>query len=222
MPRIVNKSFSSDVDSEWILELESEDHFLTYWQQARLIYDTCSASERIAEVGVGSSLLADMLRRRGWSIFTVDIDEKKSPDLCSDMRAAAYSANEIEAIAAFEVFEHVPFYHFADSVSYFHQENIKKIIFSLPRCESIFFSASLKLPRLRKFQLALSRNLKIISTKNHYWELGLSDRTLPGGKEIISFRTLEKTLSDSGFSLAHVGKLSQIQFFVAERAGRSA
>ena len=67
-------SYSSD----WINDLESEEHFNWYFQQASIVYNNCSKTSALLEIGVGTGLLSDLLKKRGWNIKTLDIDEKKN------------------------------------------------------------------------------------------------------------------------------------------------
>ncbi len=47
--------------ADWINGLEQEMHFNWYFHQADLIYKNCSREEKLLEIGVGTSLLSDLL-----------------------------------------------------------------------------------------------------------------------------------------------------------------
>jgi hypothetical protein len=202
--------------SEWIHELEKEIHFNWYYHQAELVYRNCNRDQKLLEIGIGTGLLSDLLRRRRWNITTLDIDEEKHPDHCANAMDFNYVEHEIDAILAFEIFEHIPFSTFTKLVEKLAQSRVDLICFSLPWSERQIFHFALKLPKLRLFRGSLRVPRKTILTKAHFWEL--SRVTMPAAdKRLVQLRTVSDLFSDFGFSLDIGKKVDYIQYLTAKR-----
>jgi len=157
--------------SDWIADLEQELHFNWCYQQADLAYSNCRRDQRILEIGIGTGLLSDLLRKRGWNIKTLDIDENKSPDFCSSASEFDFIHHNIEIVLAFEIFEHIPFSTFEKVVDKLADSDLKAIYFSLPWNERQLIDFRLKLPRLEPLVWSLSFPTGEIVTRAHFWEL---------------------------------------------------
>ena len=48
--------------ADWIHKLESKKHWLHYWHQLNILLSNLSESDRILEVGVGTSLTSNYLK----------------------------------------------------------------------------------------------------------------------------------------------------------------
>lgn len=114
--------------SDWIHNLESDLHFSWYWNQADLVYTHCSREQNIVEISVGTNLLSDLLKRRGWKVRTIDIDKEKKPDFCVSAADFDYAAKKIDVVLAFEVFEHIPFATFETLVKNLSHSNVKDLV----------------------------------------------------------------------------------------------
>lgn len=206
-------SYSSD----WILNLESEEHFLWYHRQARIVYENCAKNQSILEIGVGTSLLSDLLKRRGWNIRTLDIDEKKTPDYCSDALSFDYSSEGVEVVIAFEIFEHIPFTTFEKVIRKLREGGVKEVYFSLPWNKKRLIEFWVKFPKLPSFRFWLGLPIGKVLTTNHFWELSKVDKGAAGGKNLISLSTMKAVFHDNGFSVRFEQKSGRIQFFSAKR-----
>jgi len=138
--------------ADWILDLESQAHFNYYWNQIVLVYKNCSRDEEILEIGVGTSFLSDVLRRREFKISTLDIDPLKKPDYNANALEFDYSTNNFSSLLAFEIFEHIPFDTFQKVIHKVSDSDVTKIIFSVPWAQYYFAPLRIKLPRLPVFE----------------------------------------------------------------------
>jgi hypothetical protein len=217
---IYNKKIVDGIEvcysADWIRSLENEVHFNWYWNQANLVYTYCSREQNILEIGVGTSLLSDLLKRRGWRLNTLDIDEEKSPDFCESAADFDYAAHKVDVVLAFEIFEHIPFSTFEKVINKLSDSNVKFIYFSLPWCERQIAILSFKFPRLRKINLSYALPKRSITTQAHFWELSLADKSL-GEKELISIGNLQTLFANNGYSFEALNKIGNIQYFSARR-----
>jgi len=206
----IDVCFSSD----WINELEEEKHFRYYHQQAKIVYDYCNRNDHIFEIGVGSALLSDLLKRRGWKVTTLDIDEDKKPDVCESASEFDYLNAAADVILAFEIFEHIPFSTFEKVIEKISASNVKEIYFSLPWNEVQLVDFKLKLPVIDsvKFRWAMPRN-KII-TKAHFWELSKKKKEV-GGKLLVTIKDVERLFNKYGYAVNQLNKVDYIEYFQA-------
>ncbi|AGA88907.1 hypothetical protein Thimo_0030 [Thioflavicoccus mobilis 8321] len=205
--------------ADWITTLEKEIHFNWYWNQANLVYTHCSKDQKILEIGVGTSLLSDLLKRRGWHLHTLDIDEKKKPDFCASAADFDYSAQSIDVILAFEVFEHIPFSTFEKVIAKLSVSNVRFVYFSLPWCERQIVNLCFKLPKLQKVSLSYTRPRGNITTQAHFWELSRKGKSLDG-KQLVTIEKLQNLFTDNGYSFDALNKIGYIQYFRATKLGR--
>jgi uncharacterized UPF0146 family protein len=202
--------------SWWIHEIEREIHFSWYYYQAKLVYENCDRSNKILEIGVGTNLLSDLLKRRKWNILTLDIDKDKAPDICESAYDYDFTNDNIDVILAFEIFEHIPFDTFEKIINNISKSNINKILFSLPWNERVLFNISLKFPKIRQLYFQLSLPLGHISTEAHFWELCKFSKKLIG-KELKKVNSVVDLFHANGFSLALDKKIGNIQYFTATK-----
>ena len=200
--------------ADWIEGLEREDHFNWYYHQASLVYKYCDRSDHILEIGVGSSLLSDLLRRRKWEIATLDIDADKHPDICTSAVEFDYASITIDVVLAFEVFEHIPFVTFEQVVNRLGESKVKRIFFSLPWNEYRLVDFSLSMPIIHdvKFRIPLSKNK--ITTHAHFWELAKRERNLDE-KKLVTVESISRLFDKGGYNLTPLNKVRNIQFFEA-------
>lgn len=205
--------------ADWILDLESQAHFNYYWNQLSLVYKHFTRDEEILEIGVGTSFLSDVLKRREFKVSTLDIDPLKKPDYNANALEFDYSLRNFRSLLAFEIFEHIPFDTFQKVVRRVSDSNIDKIIFSVPWAQYYFAPLRLKLPKLSAFEPALIIPRKKIGTQAHYWELSSSSRTTftKDKKLLMPMRELSRVFSSNGWRLNHCQRVGCIQFFIASK-----
>jgi hypothetical protein len=203
--------------SEWIYELEKEIHFNWYYHQAEMVYKNLNRDQKILEIGLGTGLLSDLLKRRSWNINTLDIDEDKRPDFCESAVDFDYKNHDIEAVLAFEIFEHIPFATFNKVVEKLYRSEVKRICFSLPWCEREVLSFSLKILKLPKIQWGLRIPKRKIHTKAHFWELSSVEMVQGEEKQLIKLQTMLSLFAGYGYSVDVGKKIGYIQYFSAIR-----
>jgi len=202
--------------SDWIYEIETEGHFNFYYQQAKVVYDYCNRSDKILEIGVGSGLLSDLLKRRGWKVTTLDIDVEKSPDICESASDFDYLDASVDVVLAFEIFEHIPFSTFDKVIEKISASEVKGIYFSLPWNEVQLISFKLKLPIIDAwdFRLAIPRNK--ITTRAHFWELSKNKKEVDG-KLLLTIETVRQLFEKYGYAINKLGKTGYIEYFQATK-----
>lgn len=211
----IDVSYSSD----WINDLENEIHFNWYYQQARLVYEHCARSDSLLEIGVGSSLLSDLLKRRNWKITTLDIDADKNPDICESASEFDFSSVNTDVVLAFEVFEHMPFTTFEKVVDRFSKSKVKSVYFSLPWNEFKLMEFKLWLPFVHdiNFRLDLPVSRNRIDTLTHFWELANREKYL-NEKRLVKIQSVVELFGKHGFDLIRLKKIGYIQYFQALRS----
>lgn len=201
---------------DWIYDLEEPAHFMWYYEQAKLVYNNCLRTENLLEIGIGTGLLSDLLKKRGWRIKTLDIDKEKKPDFCSNALEFDYKQSNANTILAFEIFEHIPFSTFKKILNRFSHNNINKIYFSVPWNEQVLFDISIKLPKFKRIEHTISYPRKTITTKTHHWELSKTRKTLDQ-KILVPMAELKEVFSKNGYMLRSEKKTESIQFLSATR-----
>ena len=135
----------------------------------------------ILEIGVGNHLVADILKKIGYSVRTLDIDKSLNPDYNMDVRSAALLdlKNKFDLIIASQVLEHIEYSDFL-KVVYNLSLITKKLILTLPytSLNAKFYSFIIKFPLFKRkmiFQWTRKfyfKKLPHISNSSHYWEIG--------------------------------------------------
>lgn len=207
-------SYSAD----WINDLESETHFNWYFHQASLVYSNCTRDEELLEIGVGAGLLSDLLKKRGWNIKTLDIDPRKKADFNESAVDFDYKKHSIGVVLAFEIFEHIPLSTFEKTLLRIAEGDVRNIYFSLPWNERRVAELSVKLPRLPALNWALAFPGKVITTRNHFWELGREDKKFADGKMLLTLKYLDNIFTKCGYKIQRQKKVGTIQYFAATKS----
>jgi len=202
--------------TEWISELEKEIHFNWYYHQARIVYQNCTRNQRLLEIGLGTGLLSGLLKKRGWSIKTLDIDSGKDPDFAEDAMNFDYVKHQFGVVLAFEIFEHMPFSVFENVVKQFSSSGVRSVYFSIPWNERELINLHLKLPKTRVMKWRVAIPAGKITTHAHFWELATRKKRT-GQKQLIPLPEVERVFELNGFRLRRLDKVGYIQFLAAER-----
>jgi len=205
--------------ADWILDLESQAHFNYYWNQLSLVYKHFTRDEEILEIGVGTSFLSDVLKRREFKVSTLDIDPLKKPDYNANALEFDYSLRNFRSLLAFEIFEHIPFDTFQKVIHKVSDSDVTKIIFSVPWAQYYFAPLRIKLPRLPVFEPSIVIPRKNIGTPAHFWELTSSSRiaSTKDKKLLMPMKELSKLFNSNGWSLNLCKRVGCIQFFIASK-----
>ena len=200
--------------ADWIRGLETEPHFNWYYHQAKLVYEKCDRTDQILEIGVGTGLLSDMLKKRGWNVRTLDIDEHKRPDYCVSALDFDYKAHQVDIVLAFEIFEHIPFETFKKVIKKISESGVKSLYFSLPWNERKAFGLSVKLPKFKELSWSIWLPLNKITTHAHFWELSKESQQV-GGKQLVSQTQVRDVFEQAGYALHLEERSGCIQYLSA-------
>ncbi|XOF34042.1 MAG: class I SAM-dependent methyltransferase [Candidatus Electrothrix sp. YB6] len=204
--------------ADWIDDLEKEIHFSWYYHQADIVYSNCSRNQKMLEIGIGTGLLSDLLKKRGWDIKTLDIDEKKNPDFCDSAVGFDYEKQSIQVVLAFEVFEHMSFSIFEKVIYKLDQHNVTTIYFSLPWNERRILDLNLKIAKLPSLIWRLAIPAGRINTRTHFWELGKKEKTF-GDKKLITLKSMIDIFLKNEYKISCLKRIENIQYFSAEKTG---
>lgn len=149
----------------------------------------------ILEIGIGNRLVADILKKIGFSITVLDNDESLKPDYVMDIRdnALLQFKNKFDLVIASQVLEHIPY---TDFVNVLHNISFitKRFIMTLPYCDkhNFFISWNLNLHYFDKYRQTFQVGRKIYSKKlpynyniKHRWEIGTKGFSLKKIKKQI-------------------------------------
>lgn len=151
------------------------------YSQSQQIHDIHNLRPiNIIEVGLGNGFTSSFLKRAGYEVTTVDINQSLEPDVCCSIEEIPSKINDktFDLVVCCEVLEHMEFEAF--------ERNIKilkllgnRLYLTLPVYVSSYgFGISIKLPRIRKnipLYIDIPRN-KLLD-KEHFWEVGSNKNT---------------------------------------------
>lgn len=157
------------------------ERFVSYFYQINLVTDLAKDKDknRILEIGVGSGIISDYLKKSGFNITTCDFDKELGPDVVADIRQLPFNKDSFEIITAFEVLEHLPFEELNSALAEMKKISSKYVVISLPY-RSTGFEIVFKFPGLRSlfrkdfvnwfFRIPLKfGGIKV--SGQHYWEM---------------------------------------------------
>ncbi len=193
--------------SDWIKELESEEHWKLYWQQQKMMQNYLKPKDTILEIGVGTSFTANYLKSKEFSVTTFDIDKEKKPDIVGNIVDHNWGTMNFDHILAFEVFEHIPFEEFKKALLKLKNVFKKYIFISLPVNEKFLFEFEYKIPRVKKNSLRIPISKNKITTINHFWEIGYDKYS-----EIF----IENMFIEQGYKVIKKQKKSSFFYYILE------
>jgi hypothetical protein len=159
---------------------DNRDRFAAYWTQ---INEALSLEPRSAlEIGVGSQMVIDYLRRRGIRTVGLDLRPDTMPDVAGAAGQLPFCAQAFDLVMACQVLEHLPFEQLAPVLADMARVSRRYIIISVPNAGR-FLSLSLRASavRSRRWFVELSGLLprgEFRPSAHHYWELGWRDYPL--------------------------------------------
>ncbi|NEP55950.1 MAG: class I SAM-dependent methyltransferase [Symploca sp. SIO2G7] len=200
--------------SDWIHKIESLSHWSYYWHQAKLVEENFGREQKLLEIGVGTGFLTNYLRSRGQLIQSLDIDQKKKPDICAEASGFDYSSLKLDGVLAFEVFEHIPIQLFEKIIKQLSTNKVPKLLFSVPWNELRVFSLILKVPFMSKIQANIQLPRLKIYTATHFWELSVIPKK-QAAKQLISQDELYQLFTENGYDCKQLTRVDNIQFYLA-------
>ncbi|MBI5502296.1 MAG: class I SAM-dependent methyltransferase [Deltaproteobacteria bacterium] len=195
--------------------------WLGFHQQFTLLRDT--GAREILEIGPGTGVVSAALRACGLRVVTVDIDPGTRPDVVADVRrlAGAFPAASFDAVAAFEVLEHLAFDDAALALEQMAAVTRSHAVVSVPYSGMTWHLAVRMFTLNKDHPLNLGLRLPAFWRRRpmcdeHQWEPGLRDRPLADFRRLLARRfeiEREELLSDT---------LSQVFFVLQRRQDRPA
>jgi SAM-dependent methyltransferase len=195
------------------LAYDSKERFISYWHQINEI--TSLAPKSILEIGIGNGLVSDYLRKRGFNVTTMDIDEALKPDKIGSALSIPFPRNSFELVGCFEVLEHLPYQDFPKALCEIYRVSGKCAVLSLPDCGRVY-RVDIQIPKVGHFK-KLIRKPRLKSPKHqfdgeHYWEIGKSGYPL---------RRILDDIHKAGFRVLKTYRVFEIpyhRFFVQVKA----
>lgn len=189
--------------SEWIHHLEKEFHWRAYWHQMKLILPALEQGDSLLEIGPGTGFTSNYLRSKGYKVTTLDIDDRKSPDIVANLVEYPFP-DTYDHILAFEVFEHIPFDRFSAILPLLKKAAKKNLFLSVPANYKIWFQAELIIPYFKEVSFCIKTKRRKINAEHHFWELDYKQYTR---------NYLEGTITKVGFTIVNAQKARLIRFY---------
>jgi len=151
----------------------NQARFNSYWNQVNEVLE--HRPDRVLEIGIGTGLVAWHLRRLGIDVVTLDVDERLEPDVVGSVLSIPLEDRCFDAIACFEVLEHLPFRDLPEALAEIYRVTNDRAFISLPdtqpRCRMF-----LHIPRLLEARKVLSIRRPYPREHEfdgeHRWEIG--------------------------------------------------
>jgi len=181
---------------------DTKERFISYWHQINEIIKL--DPKRVLEIGIGNGLVSSYLKQRGFKVTTMDIDERLKPDVAGSVLSIPFPDKSFEAVACFEVLEHLPYEEFAKALSEVHRIARKYAVLSLPDLTKAY-RVDIQIPKLGELKRLISlprlKPPKHEFDGEHYWEIGkagyplgriLGDMNRAGFHVLKSYRVFER------------------------------
>jgi SAM-dependent methyltransferase len=149
---------------------------------------------RVLEIGVGAGLTADLMRRIGCKVTTLDVDANLNPDLVSSVTEIPAEDGAFDAFTCCQVLEHLKWEDSCVALRELRRVTTKGGVLSIPTVR----------PRLGLRVFPYKRNHRTLMLpgfwprsrslhvpNEHYWELGLG----------VSMRKFDAAVRDVGFRI---------------------
>lgn len=149
--------------------IANEHQWASYYWQIQLITSKLSKKLKIVEIGIGHGVLKRELEALKYRITTVDLDERKKPDIVCDIMDINWAELAPDAVALFEVLEHISLEENKTVLTQMAKSKINKLFISIPinNKNIISFGGTLLSSRWLGFKLHCRTKL----CKTHKWEI---------------------------------------------------
>lgn len=157
------------------------NRFISYYYQVDLT--SALNPKKILEIGKGSGVFSDYMKKLGYAVTTCDFDKSLEPDRVADIRALPFGDGAFDAVTAFEVLEHLPWEDVPGALRELYRVTSQHALISIPY-RSTGIEAAIKFPGIRTlfkrpfvdifFRFPL-RFGGIKTSGQHYWEIDRSN-----------------------------------------------
>lgn len=196
-------------------EYDSKGRFISYWHQINELMELEPRS--ILEIGIGNGLVANYLKRRGFNVTTMDIDERLNPDKVGSVLDIPFRDGSFEVVACFEVLEHLPWDDVPKALSEIRRVSSRYAILSLPDSTKAY-RLDIQVPKIGELKklmpLPRLQAPKHVFDGEHYWEIGKAGYPL---------RKVMGEMRSAGFEIRKTYRIFEMpyhRFFVLEVAKR--
>lgn len=174
-----------------VLQVDSTHYRKEYLTKNRFImYHKCLDIidnlyfQKVLEIGPGPGILSYILKFLQKEVVTLDFDINLGPDVVCDVRRLCLKRNSFDLILGLQVFEHIDYAHFINSLKELSNVAKKYILISLPYNEhNIELYLNLKILRYMYFKGVFNKILMKIFPMYFYMGLNRSKYSFPGHEE---------------------------------------
>ncbi len=128
------------------------------------------------EVGIGSGVLVQLLKRMGMTCLSADPDGGTHPNVVGALPNLPLKTGSFEVVACFEVLEHLPLSLLKPSLEELHRLSSRFVLISLPD-QRRYCQVSIRMPLFSFVGLTGwpwgSRRDRGPVSDSHYWEIGM-------------------------------------------------
>jgi len=155
----------------------SLERFISYFYQIDSI-ESLPGVKTVFEIGPGSKLVSNELKKLGYEVTTCDFDKSLEPDIVCDVRDLPKD-KKYDAILACQILEHVPYDDFEKTLVDLAEITNKYVVISLPERHT-GFELITKFPFIQTifkkkfFDLSLRLPVKFpgfAESSQHYFEI---------------------------------------------------
>lgn len=150
---------------------EHLDRWISYYRQIQEVLSL--RPERLLEIGKGSGLVSTVLKSRGLTVTSLDIDPAVKPDVVGSVLALPFEDKAFDATLCAEVLEHLPFDEFPKALGEIRRVTRRAVVLSLPNWGWTFW-LGFKLPLLPRINVfwKLTGLAAHPPGGEHFWEIG--------------------------------------------------
>lgn len=170
-----------------------EGRFVLYYNTLSLV-SYCGCKD-VLEIGPGNGIVSFILRKKGYKVVTVDIDESVEPDFVASVESLPFHDNSFDTVVCCQVLEHLPWDKFSVSLREIRRVTRKWCIISLPHVGSFWFFIA-KLPLIGgvwgSIKSPFLKKMDFSTHPEHRWSIGAKG---------YSDNTVDNTIVESGFRI---------------------
>jgi SAM-dependent methyltransferase len=170
----------------------SVERFASYAHQLQIVSQL--KTDSVLEVGPGTFLVSDALKRRGYKVTTCDFDPDLGADVTADVRKLPFKDRSFDLVIACQVLEHIPFDDFETALKEIRRVAKSGAVISLP-CRRFGLSVTLRLSGMSHVLGRKSLDMSLLvprkftgfkKSHQHYWEIDLATTPLRRVKRCLS------------------------------------
>lgn len=168
------------------VDYDTKGRFCGYWHQIDELVSL--KPDSILEIGVGSGLVCNYLKQRGFKVTTLDIDERLNPDKLGSVLAIPFPGGSFAVVACYEVLEHLPFEDFSRALKEIHRVSKLHAVLSLPDSTRTY-RLDVQIPKIGEFKMLVPfPRLRAPVHRfdgQHFWEIGKAGYPLRRVRDVI-------------------------------------